>query len=146
MFHILLPTESRARKRSTRLRPAPRANISAIAGNEDVVVRTPIRYTFYFYFQLQFGCVLRPLKVSCCTLVPSANMRPYLFAAGTAGLEHDVPSVRGPGREVVPAAVMRELHPLLAGDVHEVDIVRPGRSRSIFPEPGKRQKLPVRRP
>src|SRR5208282_4399583 len=27
-----------------------------------------------YYFQLQFGCVLRPVKVNCCTLLPSANM------------------------------------------------------------------------
>src|SRR5579863_216215 len=26
------------------------------------------------YFQLQFGCELRPEKVSCCTFVPSASM------------------------------------------------------------------------
>src|SRR5579863_4050846 len=26
------------------------------------------------YFQLQFGCVLRPVKVSCCSLLPSASM------------------------------------------------------------------------
>src|SRR5580704_7288515 len=27
-----------------------------------------------YYFQLQFGCVLCPVKVNCCTLLPSASM------------------------------------------------------------------------
>jgi hypothetical protein len=35
VFHILLPTESLARTSSARLKPAPRGNISAIAGNDD---------------------------------------------------------------------------------------------------------------
>src|SRR5579863_1042856 len=26
------------------------------------------------YFQLQFGCVLRPVKVNCCSLLPSASI------------------------------------------------------------------------
>src|ERR1700757_381218 len=48
--------------------------------------------------------------------------RPDLQAAGAIRLEHDVPAIRRPRREIVPTAVMGQLHPLLTGDVHQIDI------------------------
>ena len=41
---------------------------------------------------------------------------------------------------------MRELHPLLAGDVHQINIVGARLSRAVLAHPGESQKLSVRRP
>ena len=43
---------------------------------------------------------------------------PDLFGAGSAGLEDDVAAIGRPGREVVAAAIMSHLDPLLARDIH----------------------------
>src|SRR5882762_45867 len=68
---------------------------------------------------------------------------PYLLAARTAGLEHDVSSIRRPGRKIVASTIVRQLDPLLAGDIHQVDVVGSRSPRSIFAKPGQGQKLSV---
>src|SRR5262249_28311137 len=68
---------------------------------------------------------------------------PDLLAARTTRLKNDMASVRRPRREVVASAVVRQLHPLLAGDIHYVDIQRSRRSRAVFAKPRKRQELSV---
>src|SRR5258708_3511723 len=75
--------------------------------------------------------------------------RPDFFLARPAGLKHDMPSIRRPRRKIVPSAIMRELHPLLTGDVHQINVGRSRFARSILPHPCERKKLavgcPVRR-
>src|SRR5271165_4066365 len=44
--------------------------------------------------------------------------RPDLQAARTVRLKDDVPPIRRPRREIVPPAIMGELHPLFAGHIH----------------------------
>src|ERR1700733_15822800 len=71
---------------------------------------------------------------------------PDLFFPGTAGLKNDVAAVRRPERKIVATAIMSELHPLLAGGVHQINIRRAGITGSIFPRPCHRQELAVWRP
>src|ERR1700722_2257487 len=77
---------------------------------------------------------------------PIRQHHPDFFFARPARLEHDMPPVRSPRRRIVAPAVMRELHPLFAGDIHQVKIERARISRPIFPLPGQHQKLAARRP
>src|SRR5690242_8273165 len=71
---------------------------------------------------------------------------PDFFLPGPARLEHNVPPVRRPEGKVIAPTVVRELHPLLAGDIHQVNIRRARLSRPVFSNPGKRKELPVRSP
>src|SRR5258708_20556617 len=68
---------------------------------------------------------------------------PDFFFAGTAGLKHDVPRIRGPRWKIVSSTVVRKLYELLAGNIHQVDIGRARCSRTILSNPGEGQKLPV---
>src|SRR5436309_340858 len=113
---------------------------------------------------LHFYCVL-PTPISQCALLPTPiwlrivaaegqllhlgavrEHRPNLFRSGTARLKDDMSAIRGPGWEIVATAIVRKLHPLLAGEIHQVDIIGARRSRTVLPEPGKGQKLTVRSP
>jgi len=49
--------------------------------------------------------------------------RPNLIAAGAVGLKHNVAAVGGPAREIVSSRVVRQLHPLLAGGVHQINVI-----------------------
>src|SRR5690242_3345029 len=57
-----------------------------------------------------------------------------------------MPSVRRPRWEIIASTVVRELHPLLARNIHEIEIGCSWLSRSIFPHPRESEKLPVRSP
>src|SRR5712671_1311149 len=71
---------------------------------------------------------------------------PDFFFAGTAGLKHDVPRIRGPRWKIVSSTIVRKLYELLAGNIHEVNIGRARRPRAILSNPGERQELPIRGP
>src|ERR1700751_3375033 len=60
---------------------------------------------------------------------------PDLLAARAARLKDNMASVRGPRWEIIAPAIVGQLHPLLAGDVHQVDVVGSRSSRSIFAKP-----------
>src|SRR5437588_6834845 len=63
-----------------------------------------------------------------------------------AAFEDDMSAVRRPRGEVVASLAMGELHPLMAGDVHEVDVLAAGRTGSVMTHPCIGEELPVRRP
>ena len=58
----------------------------------------------------------------------------------------NVPAVRRPVGKIVAPAIVGQLHPLLAGDVHDVNILCSRRPRSVLAHPGHNQKLSVGRP
>src|SRR5271170_7426836 len=60
---------------------------------------------------------------------------PYLVAAGAVRLKYDVASVRRPAGKVVASCVVGQLHPLLAGDIHQVNVVSARLSRPVFSHP-----------
>ena len=62
---------------------------------------------------------------------------PDLLTTGAAGLKHDVPAVRRPRGEIIAATIVGQLHPLSAGNVHDVYILRSGCAGTIVPNPGK---------
>src|SRR5260221_6591064 len=72
--------------------------------------------------------------------------RPDFFLARSAGLKHNMPPVGRPRRKIVPPAIVCKLHPLLAGDVHQVEVGRSRFARTILPHPRERKKLAVGRP
>src|ERR1700734_1356939 len=72
--------------------------------------------------------------------------RPNFRSTTVLALEDDVPPIRRPRGEILPPRIMRELGPAFAGNVHDVNVLAPRGSRTIFAVPGKRQKLSVRRP
>src|SRR5437879_2039785 len=49
---------------------------------------------------------------------------PDFFLARAARLKHDVAPIRRPRRKIVAPAVVRKLDPLLAGDIHQIDVRR----------------------
>src|ERR1700678_3564117 len=55
---------------------------------------------------------------------PIRQHHPDFFFARPARLEHDMPSVWRPRRRIVAPAIMSELHPLLAGNIHQIKIER----------------------
>src|SRR5579863_1532756 len=71
---------------------------------------------------------------------------PDLQASGAIRLKHDVPIIRRPAWEVVAPPIVRELHPLLAGNVHQIKIGSSRLARPVSSNPGKSEELPVRRP
>src|SRR6516162_8505820 len=71
---------------------------------------------------------------------------PDLFRSRTARLKHDMAPVRRPAREVVAPAIVSQLDPLFTRDIHQINIVRTGRSRSVFAKPCECQELSIRRP
>src|SRR5258708_29817732 len=54
---------------------------------------------------------------------PRSTLFPYttLFRSAVR-LKYDVASIGRPARRIVAAGIVGELHPLLAGDVHEIEI------------------------
>jgi len=70
----LLPLNARERLACTWFVPVARANISARIQNKKQRSMVFYFHLLSIYFQLQFGCELRPPKVNCCSLVPSASM------------------------------------------------------------------------
>src|SRR5271157_6247414 len=56
-----------------------------------------------------------------------------LDPAAAIRLKHDMPPVGRPRWEVVAPAVMRQLRPLFAGDIHHVDVARARLSWTIVP-------------
>src|SRR5215470_13439244 len=71
---------------------------------------------------------------------------PDLLGAGAGGLKYNVTSVRRPAGKIVTSSVMRQLHPLLAGNVDQINVLCPGCARAVMTNPGERQKLPIWRP
>src|ERR1700678_499510 len=71
---------------------------------------------------------------------------PDFFFAGAAGLKDYVAAIGRPRREIVASAIVGELNPLFAGDIHQINIGGAGFSGAIFPGPCKSQKLSVGRP
>src|ERR1700722_2341609 len=71
---------------------------------------------------------------------------PNLFLAGAAGLKHNMPIIRRPGRKIVAPAIVRQLHPLLTGNVHQINVRRSRLTRPILADPRQTEKLPIRRP
>src|SRR5215468_10559207 len=69
---------------------------------------------------------------------PVGQHRPDLFAARAARLKNKMASVRRPRWKIIAPAVMGQLHPLLAGDVHQINVVGSRSSRSIFAKPRER--------
>jgi len=72
--------------------------------------------------------------------------RPYLRAAALLALEHNVSSVRRPGRKVIGPGIVRQLLPALGRDIHDVDILTARRARTILAIPTEGEKLPVAGP
>src|SRR5207244_12627039 len=66
-----------------------------------------------------------------------------LNAARAAGLKNNLRSVWRPVRKLRPSAVVSQLHPLLARDIHQIDILRSWSVRAIVPNPGKNQEWPI---
>src|ERR1022692_377883 len=71
---------------------------------------------------------------------------PDFLLAGTAGLKNEMPAVWRPRWRIVPSAIVSELHPLLAGDVHQIDVAGTGLARTILPGPCQGEELAVGRP
>src|SRR5271165_399962 len=71
---------------------------------------------------------------------------PDFFLPGAHGLKNDVAAVRRPRRRIVTPAVVRELNPLFAGDIHQINVRRTGLAWSILTNPRQRQELSIRRP
>nr|UXE45679.1 hypothetical protein Hi04_10k_c5190_00017 [uncultured bacterium] len=71
---------------------------------------------------------------------------PDLQTSRPVRLKHKMAIIRRPRGKVVAAAIVRQLHPLLAGNIHQVNIGRAWLAGAIFANPGKRKKLPVRSP
>lgn len=61
-------------------------------------------------------------------------------------LKDDVPPVRRPGREIIGPIAMRQLNPLQAGDVHEINVLPTEHARAIVAIPSEGQELTVGRP
>src|SRR3984893_1098921 len=57
-----------------------------------------------------------------------------------------MPPIRRPAGKIIASRIVRELHPLLAGDVHQINIIGTRLSRPVLADPGEGQKLAVRRP
>src|SRR5277367_5406400 len=57
---------------------------------------------------------------------------PDFGSATFFALEYDVPPIRRPGREILPSLVMGKLGPTLAGNVHDVDVLPPGRTGAVL--------------
>src|SRR5438270_10049867 len=55
-------------------------------------------------------------------------------------------TIRRPGWKIVSTTIVGQLHPLLADNVHDVNIFRTWRSWPVVPHPGKCQELAIRRP
>src|ERR1700733_14069697 len=60
--------------------------------------------------------------------------------------EDDVAAVGRPAGEVVASGVMSQLHPALAGDVHDVDVLTAGGSRAVLAVPAEGEHVAGRRP
>src|SRR5271156_1996427 len=71
---------------------------------------------------------------------------PYFGSTTLFALKYNMPSIRGPGRKILPSLVMGELGPAFAGNVHNVDVLAARRSGPVLAVPRKRQELPVGRP
>ena len=97
-------------------------------------------------FPTPIGLRIMPSERQLLNLGSSPQHAPDLEGTRPVGLKHYMPSVGRPRRKIVAPAIVRELHPLLAGNIHQVDIQRSGIARSVLAHPGKGQELSVRRP
>ncbi len=75
-------------------------------------------------------------------LTPVCQHAPYLLTR----LEYYVPSIWRPRWEVIPHAVMSQLHELTRRYVHDVDIGSSRGPGAITANPRESQELPIRRP
>src|SRR5205085_1804848 len=100
----------------------------------------------YESFPAPIGLTISTGKSKLRLLRAIGQHGPDLQAAGAVGLKNNVPTVRRPGGKIVASAIMRELRPLPAGDIHEVNVAGSGLARTILANPGQCQELPVRRP
>src|SRR6202049_1071276 len=55
-------------------------------------------------------------------------------------------SIRRPRRKIVAPAIVGELYPLLAGNIHQIKIGRAGCPWTILANPRERQELSIGRP
>src|ERR1700683_1269660 len=69
----------------------------------------------------------------------------FLFARAL-GLKDNVGAIRRPRGIIVAPAVMRQLNPLLACDIHQVDIGRAGLAGTVLANPCQSKELAIRRP
>ena len=79
-------------------------------------------------------------------ITPIRQHRPDLLPTRSAGLKNNMPPIRRPRRKIISSAVVSQLHPLLAGRVHQVNIRCPRSTRPVMSSPGEHQKLPIGRP
>src|SRR5205807_6457653 len=55
-------------------------------------------------------------------------------------------SIRGPRWEVINAGIVRQLYKLPGGNIHNIDVLPAGRTRTVMADPRKGQQLAVREP
>ena len=79
-------------------------------------------------------------------ITPIRQHRPDLLPTRSAGLKNNMPPIRRPRRKIISTPIMRQLHPLLAGRVHQVNIRCPRSTGPVMSSPREHQKLPIRRP
>src|SRR5271154_5342775 len=71
---------------------------------------------------------------------------PNFLPAGAAGLKDDMAAVGRPGWRIVASAIVSELYPLLAGNIHQIDVTRARLAGAILASPGQSKELAIRRP
>src|SRR5579859_5678288 len=71
---------------------------------------------------------------------------PDLVGARAVRLKDNVTAIRRPAGKIIATRVVGELHPLLAGNIHQIKVVRARLSRPVLALPGEGKKLSVWRP
>src|SRR5207302_2126100 len=71
---------------------------------------------------------------------------PDFLLARPAGLKDNVAAIRRPRGKIVTPAIVSELNPLLAGDIHQVNIGGARLAGAILADPGQSEELAVGRP
>ncbi len=99
-----------------------------------------------YLFPSPIGLGVASCKSQLAGLGSIRQHHPDLFLARAARLKHNMPPIRRPRRKIVAPAIMCQLHPLLAGDVHQVNVGSAGLTGTIFANPCHRQELSIRRP
>jgi hypothetical protein len=79
-----------------------------------------------------------PRRTSAAAAGFRRKHRPDLRAMPDLPLEHDVPSIRRPRWKVVDAGLVRRLQPVLAGNIHHVDVLPAGIAGTVFAVPTAR--------
>src|ERR1700733_2963041 len=97
----------------------------------------------YLLFPTPIRLGIAPCESQLLDLTTVRQHAPNFFLTGPARLKNKMPSIRRPGRKIVAPAIVGQLHPLLAGNIHQVKVRRARRARTILANPGKTQKLPV---